>query len=90
MQKLLKKLESQFDAVIMDSPPVIAVTDAAILAPRVDGVVLVIRSEKTLREALLRSNVLLQNVNAKIFGVLINGFNVTHRYGSYYKYYTYS
>ncbi len=68
----------------------IAVTDAAVLAPHLDGVVLVIRSEKTQRDALFRSRVLMQNVKAKIFGVLINGLNISHRYGSYYKYYTYS
>jgi capsular exopolysaccharide synthesis family protein len=90
MNKLLKKVESQFDVVILDTPPVIAVTDAAVLAPHLDGVVLVIRSEKTQRDALFRSKVLLQNVKAKIFGVLINGLNISHRYGSYYKYYTYS
>lgn len=90
MLKLLKKVESQFDMVIFDSPPVIAVTDAAVLAPHLDGVILVIRSEKTQRDALFRSKVLLQNVNARIFGVLINGLNISHRYGSYYKYYTYS
>jgi len=90
MLKLMKKVESQFDVVLLDSPPVIAVTDAAVMAPHVDGVILVIRSEKTQRDALFRSKILLQNVNARIFGVLINGLNISHRYGSYYKYYTYS
>jgi capsular exopolysaccharide synthesis family protein len=90
MQKLIKKISPHFDIVLMDSPPVIAVTDSAVLASHLDGVILVVRSEKTDRDALMRSVTLLKNVNARILGVLVNGLDIHHRYGSYYKYYTYS
>jgi tyrosine-protein kinase Etk/Wzc len=90
MQKLIAKVSEQFDIVLLDSPPVIAVTDSAVLASHLDGVILVIRSEKTDRDGLLRSVTLMKNVNAKILGVLVNGLDIHHRYGSYYKYYTYS
>jgi capsular exopolysaccharide synthesis family protein len=90
MQKLIAKLSERFDIVLLDSPPVIAVTDSAVLASHLDGVILVIRSEKTDRDGLLRSVTLMKNVNAKILGVLVNGLDIHHRYGSYYKYYTYS
>lgn len=90
MQKLIVKASERYDIVLLDSPPVIAVTDSAVLASHLDGVILVIRSEKTDRDGLLRSVTLLKNVNAKILGVLVNGLDIHHRYGSYYKYYTYS
>jgi capsular exopolysaccharide synthesis family protein len=90
MQKLIMKISTRFDIVLLDSPPVIAVTDSAVLASHLDGIILVIRSEKTDRDGLLRSVTLMKNVNAKILGVLVNGLDIHHRYGSYYKYYTYS
>lgn len=90
MQRLITKISVRFDVVLLDSPPVIAVTDSAVLASHLDGIILVIRSEKTDRDGLLRSVTLMKNVNAKILGVLVNGLDIHHRYGSYYKYYTYS
>jgi capsular exopolysaccharide synthesis family protein len=90
MQKLILKISARFDIVLLDSPPVIAVTDSAVLASHLDGIILVIRSEKTDRDGLLRSVTLMKNVNAKILGILVNGLDIHHRYGSYYKYYTYS
>ena len=90
MRQLIQKVSAKFDMVLMDSPPVIAVTDSAVLASQLDGVLLVLRSEKTDRDGLLRSMTLLKNVNANILGVMINSLDIHHRYGSYYKYYTYS
>jgi capsular exopolysaccharide synthesis family protein len=90
MQRLLRKLTAQFDLVILDSPPVIAVTDSAVLASSLDAVLLVVRSEQTDRDAFLRTITLLKNVNARLIGVMVNGLDLHHRYGSYYKYYTYS
>lgn len=89
MEKCLKDLSSQFGIVLFDSPPVIAVTDAAVLSTKLDGVVLVIKSGETGKDALLRSQILLDNVHAKIFGVMVNGVNITNMYGSYYYYYQY-
>lgn len=89
MEKLLQELTVRYDICLFDSPPVIAVTDAAVLATKLDGVVMVAKSGETGKDALLRSQVLMNNVNAKVLGVLVNGVHVDHMYGSYYYYYHY-
>jgi protein-tyrosine kinase len=89
MDKFVESTGSQFDIVLFDSPPIIAVTDAAVLAPKLDGVVVVAKSGDTGRDALLRSRILLENVGANLLGVLLNGVNIDHMYGSYYYYYHY-
>jgi capsular exopolysaccharide synthesis family protein len=89
MRGLLKEVSSRFDIVLLDSPPVIAVTDSAVLSSCIDGVIIVVRSEQTDRDALLRAVTLLKNVNAKLLGMLLNHLDIRHQYGSYYKYYTY-
>jgi Mrp family chromosome partitioning ATPase len=78
---------SKFDIVLFDTPPVIAVTDAAVLAPNLDGVILVVRSGLTNRDALTRSRTLLDNVKAKLLGILVNGMKIDRMMGSYYYYY---
>ena len=87
METLIKKLQEDFDVIIFDSPPVIAVTDAAILSTKVDGTILVVNSGNTNRDALLRGNTLLESVDAKLLGVLLNGVDIEGMYGSYYYYY---
>jgi len=87
MDGFIDQVSSQYDMVLFDSPPIIPVTDAAVLAPKLDGTVLVVKSGETERDALLRSRVLFDNVNANVFGVLINGVNISHMQGSYYYYY---
>ena len=87
MEDMLTKLRNDFDIIILDSPPVIAVTDAAILSTKVDGTILVVNSGQTNRDALTRANVLLDNVDTKLLGLLINGIDVDGIYGSYYYYY---
>jgi len=69
---LLGKLKSRFDVIILDSPPILPVTDASLLAPKVDGVVMVYEIGRTSREGLMRSKVQLEAVNAKILGVILN------------------
>jgi tyrosine-protein kinase Etk/Wzc len=87
MERFLEESKSQFDILLFDTPPVIAVTDAAVLSTKIDGVVLVIRSGEADRDALIRSHTLLEKVKAKFLGVLVNGVNVNMMYGSYYYYY---
>ncbi|MFH1941852.1 MAG: polysaccharide biosynthesis tyrosine autokinase, partial [bacterium] len=89
MERLIQEASNRYDVLLFDSPPVIAVTDAAVLATKLDGVVLVVKSGQSGKDALDRSRVLLENVNAKIFGILLNGVNVNQMYGSYYYYYHY-
>lgn len=87
MELLIDKLAKEFDVVIFDSPPVIAVTDAAILSTKVDGTILVVNSGSTNREALARCNTLLESVGTNPLGILLNGVNIESMYGSYYYYY---
>jgi capsular exopolysaccharide synthesis family protein len=87
MEKFIKSAVSTYDIVLFDTPPVIAVTDAAVLAPNVDGAILVIRSGVTNQNALSRSKMLLDNVKANVLGILVNGMTVDRMMGSYYYYY---
>ena len=87
MEQLLQRLRDEFDIVVIDSPPVIAVTDAVILSTKVDGTILVVSSGQTDRDALARAHTLLDTVNSNLLGTLLNGVNVEGMYGSYYYYY---
>jgi len=75
--------------ILFDSPPVLAVTDAAVLGAQTDGVILVISAEETTRKAENRAKALLENVRAQILGSVLNNVKVEGRYGSYYHYYYY-
>ena len=83
MKDLIGELKKQADYVLFDSPPIIAVTDAAILATRVDGVLLVIRAGKTRREMAQRAKSVLEKVKANLLGVVLNNIKYDtslHRY----------
>jgi capsular exopolysaccharide synthesis family protein len=85
MDELLKELEEVFDLVIFDTPPVLAVTDAQILANKCDGVVLVTSSGKTENEAALKAKELLESAQGKLLGVVLN--NKKAKDSQYYYYY---
>ncbi len=89
MKAFIDTLKSRYEMVLFDSPPLIAVTDAAVLSQAVDGVLLVVKSGQTNQDALIRGVELLQNVDARILGVLLNGVSRENTYGSYYYYYYY-
>lgn len=72
LEQMMEKLRSQFDVIIFDAPPVLAVTDASILASKVDCTVIAYEIGKTSREALLRTKIQLESVGAKIAGVVLN------------------
>jgi capsular exopolysaccharide synthesis family protein len=88
MKELLKELQEQADFVIFDSPPVIAVTDALVLATQVDGVVLVLDFGEVTREAAKQTKELLEKVKANILGVVLNKIDM-EKEGQYYPYYYY-
>lgn len=88
MKELLKELQEQADFVIFDSPPVIAVTDALVLATQVDGVVLILDFGKVPREAAKQTKELLEKVKANILGVILNKIDM-EKEGQYYPYYYY-
>lgn len=72
MTDLLARLRPQYDHIIIDSPPVLPVTDATVLAGAVDGVVLVVRLGKTSRAALNETIVVLDTAEAKPIGIIAN------------------
>ncbi len=87
MRDTLAKLSQQYDHIVIDTPPSLSVTDAVVLSPRADAVVLVIRSGQTTKQALRRSRDVLVGVNAKVVGVLLNAVDLSSP--DYYYYYEY-
>jgi len=90
---LIEALRTRFDYVLFDSAPVLQFADARVLAQIVDGVVLVVRGGSTEREVALRARQLLQQVDARIVGVVLNqadfsaagyGYQYYDKYHAYY------
>ncbi|MBN2356726.1 polysaccharide biosynthesis tyrosine autokinase [candidate division KSB1 bacterium] len=90
MRQLLQQARKEYNMILIDSPPTLAVTDASILSTIVDAVLLVIRSGGTEREAALRAHEQLKRVGAPVIGVVLNGIEAANVYGSYYYHYYYS
>ena len=72
MKEILGRLSEEFEFVIVDTPPVIPVTDALVLAPWVDGLVLVARLGETTPDRLERAQAATERVHAKVFGIVAN------------------
>ncbi len=87
--ELLRNLASQADIVLIDSPPVLPVTDSLVLSQRVDATVLVSAAGTTTRKAVHRAAEMLQQVSAPLVGAVLNGVTEDSGYGSYAsRYYT--
>jgi capsular exopolysaccharide synthesis family protein len=84
MADLLKLLQNNFTHVVVDSPPIASFTDGVLIASMVDGVILVVHSGKSSRQIVRRSRQLLQDIGAKIFGVVLNNVNLRSQDNSYY------
>lgn len=91
MASLMKAVREAFDYIIVDTPPVSVVTDAAVLSRLVDGVVLVVRPGVTTIQGAQLSKKNLESVNAHIMGVILNGYNAKQsgKKDGYYYSYTY-
>jgi exopolysaccharide transport family protein len=95
MPRLIQNWREQYRYIVIDTPPVLAVTDAVVCARIADVVVLIARSEKTGRQSLVRTRDILRKVRANIAGVVVNDLSfdsVEYRqyyghYGSEYSYY---
>lgn len=92
MDEMLETLRVDYDYIFIDTPPVLAVTDAAALAPKVTGMVMMSRQDYTKTEDIRLALEDLNRVGAKVVGILFNGFNAeAHSYkykGDYhYRYY---
>ena len=90
MRELLAELRQQFELIIIDSPPIIAMTDSIILATEVDGVCLVIQSGRTSLAAAVKAKQLLENSHARIIGAVLNDIDIKRIYGNYGYYYYYN
>jgi succinoglycan biosynthesis transport protein ExoP len=87
----IAELRTKFKFIVLDSPPVMAATDAVILSVQADGVLLVLRSGQTPKEAFIRTRDLLNSVKCRILGVVLNAVDLSSPdYYYSYRYYPYS
>ena len=84
MSRLMKYLQEEFTHVIVDSPPIASFTDGVLIASMVNGVILVVHSGKSSRQVVKRSRQLLQDIGAKVFGVVLNNVNLKSQDNYYY------
>lgn len=90
MAAIIDTLSGQFDYVIIDSPPILPVTDSVILSRYVDGVVLVVRGASTPRKVISDACTRLRAVGARVLGTILNDVDVTAGDYTYYSQYYYS
>lgn len=90
MTEVVRQLRARYDYVIFDTPPVLSVTDPAIVASQADGMVLVIRQGYCTRRMLARAADILSELNVKVYGFVFNGVDASlPEYYGYLGYYTY-
>jgi Mrp family chromosome partitioning ATPase len=83
-------VRSRFDRVVIDSPPLVAVTDGAIISKLVDGCVFVVRAGKTDKHVAKQGVRALRDVSGQVAGAVLNAVNFgKHEYSRYYQYYAY-
>jgi polysaccharide biosynthesis transport protein len=90
MHELLRACRARYDFVIVDTPPVLPVTDAVVVAPRADGVILVVKGNATPKELVRRAQERLTQTGARILGTIVNnvdtGWGDPYAYDAYYGY----
>ena len=92
MSKLVDKLEHEWDMVLFDSPPIVAVTDASMISGEIDAVAIVVKAGQTEKSAVDRALDTISNVKAPMIGVILNGASqqsLGGKYSYYYSYYNY-
>jgi len=89
MGDLIKDLEKDWDIILFDSPPLVAVTDATMVSKEIDKIIIVVKVGYTDKKAFEHTVRSLRNVNAPIGGVVLNAVTQKSSYGSYYYYYQY-
>ena len=94
MQQIMEAVRSRFDWVLLDTPPILAMADAAVVSPMVEGVVLVIGAETSKKPQVERAIEQVQSIGGKIVGVVLNKVNLqsnayyySQHYGEYYRSY---
>jgi capsular exopolysaccharide synthesis family protein len=88
-RQLLRDLSARFDRVVLDSPPLVAVTDSAIISTLVDGTVFVVRAFKTTRALAKQGLRSLRDVDAPVVGAVLNAVDLRKHSYNYYQYYYY-
>ncbi len=86
LKDLIEELRDEYDFVVIDTPPLLAVTDPCPIAVRVDAVVLTIRTRKNVKISAARATEMLRNLDVNIVGVVANGVSPQSGYGSPYRY----
>src|ERR671932_2656048 len=84
MEEIIAALLTRAEMLLFDTPPIIAVTDAAVLSSKVDGVLLVIGAGKTKREHARKAKALLDKVNARLIGTVLNNVRLDSGFQYYY------
>lgn len=88
MRRLMATLQARYTHVVVDSPPISSFTDGVLISTMVDGVLLVVHGGKSSRHIVRRSKQLLNDVGAKVLGVVLNNVNLqSHDYYYYQTYY---
>ena len=90
VKEAIEKVKFYFDLVFIDTAPILPVSDPLVLAPEVDGVLLVVKAGETQREVIKRAVDILKNVDATISGVVLNNARSVLPYHYNYQYYGYS
>jgi capsular exopolysaccharide synthesis family protein len=92
MSKLIDQLEKEYDMVLFDSPPIVAVTDASMISGELDAIAMVVKAGQTERSAVDRALDTISNVRAPLIGAILNGASqesLGGKYAYYYSYYNY-
>ena len=89
MLELMERLRKEFDFILLDSPPVVAVTDPLLLGHVADATLLIARADHSRIDAILRAMDSIERSGANLLGVVLNDFNPANAYGYYYRYYQY-
>ncbi len=89
MKDFLALMKTKYDIILLDSAPIIAVTDSEILASMVDASLLVVSAELTEIDLMTKAVELIKHDNSSFIGTVLNNFTYKSGYGSYYKYYYY-
>lgn len=87
MLELLNYCKAQFDFIVVDAPPAVAVTDACVLASKVDGVILVLAAGQVRPEMAQKAKELINRANGHILGVILNRVEIDADHAYYYYYY---
>lgn len=84
MNQIIEEARRSYDTIIFDMPPIVAVTDAQIMASKADGTLLVVRENVTKKESVTKASELLKLVNARVLGAVYNGAEQSKDQGYYY------